>query len=94
MNQQINEAVTRYLASINAHPGGSVPLAELVAGVRRELPTRHRKRLKRSEVVNALDDLGISVGVHDRRQCVVGYSVDPVPALVVDATTGKIQEAA
>lgn len=93
MNQQINEALTRYLASIHAHPGGRVPLAELVTGIRRELPPRQRKRLKRSAVVAALADLGIPVGVHNRRQCVVGFSVDAPPALTVDES-GKIVEAA
>ncbi|WP_425616701.1 hypothetical protein NA78x_000355 [Anatilimnocola sp. NA78] len=59
------------------------------------MPPKRRRSLRRRDVVDALHELGVLMGVHHRRMHAIGYSVappDPPPTLVV-SEDGKIRAA-
>jgi hypothetical protein len=90
----IRMAIARYLAMLVPRPDGVMMVSEVVAGVRRMVRPKQRRKVKRCEVVEGLQSMGVPIGLQDKRQCVVGFSSDPAPTLAVDETTGRIVEAA
>lgn len=83
----------RFLASLAAAPGASVKVSTLWEHYRARLTPQQRRGVKRRTFVNAIRGAGL-LGI-DRygAQVLGGYSLDPLPVLLVSAKTGRLVRA-
>jgi hypothetical protein len=92
---ELDAQIAAFLGQLIPRPDGYVSVTEFAALLRASLGgAKQREHATRKAVIESLGRLGIPLDeTYDHRRCIVGYSIDPTPALVVDAS-GRIREAA
>jgi hypothetical protein len=80
----------KFIATLVAAPGAVAKVSDLWSAYRGRLTARERRRVRRRDFVESLRSAGLVAIDREGSQVLAGFSLDPLPVVLVNPKTGRL----